>query len=147
MAQAQQQPQFTCGDRVRVRHGVTDPDFPDIPLGGWTGTITEVQHLNPPHYLIRWNQHTLENMHPVYKKRCERDGLENDEMQLTEDDLEPDTGEPVKIEQPTHIETRPLNMDDEDDRIRAVFGLTSDDPHYPFRGLLDVHSRYGLPAR
>ncbi len=32
------------------------------------------------------------------------------------------------MEQPTNIVTPPLSMDDPDDRIRIVFGLTSDDP-------------------
>ena len=34
---------FSVGDAVRVRFGVTDPDFPDIPFGGWAGAITEVE--------------------------------------------------------------------------------------------------------
>jgi hypothetical protein len=33
---------FKSGDKVRVKHGVRDPDFPDIPLGGWSGTVKEV---------------------------------------------------------------------------------------------------------
>jgi hypothetical protein len=37
---------FAQGDTVRVRSGVTDPDFPDIPLGGWAGKITEVEEGN-----------------------------------------------------------------------------------------------------
>jgi hypothetical protein len=36
-----------------------EPDFPDIPLGGWAGTIREVgQRSNPPMYLIEWGRHT-----------------------------------------------------------------------------------------
>ena len=35
---------------------------------------------------------------------------------------------PAAMEQPTNIVTRPLSMDEPDDRIRMVFGLTSDDP-------------------
>jgi hypothetical protein len=34
-------PRFEPGAKVRVRSGVTVPDFEDIPLGGWTGTIKE----------------------------------------------------------------------------------------------------------
>ena len=34
----------------------------------------------------------------------------------------------MAIEQPTNIVTKPLSMDDQDDRIRSVLGLTSDDP-------------------
>jgi hypothetical protein len=99
---------FAAGDQVRVRPGITDPDFADIPLGGWAGTITEVDERSaPPTYLIGWNQRTLEHMHPVYRKRCERDGLGLESMWLGEDDLEPDTGEPAVIEQPGEICTRP----------------------------------------
>jgi hypothetical protein len=120
---------FTAGAPVRVRPGTTDPDFPDIPLGGWAGTILEVdQRSDPPTYLIEWNRHTLDHMHPVYRKRCERDGLEPDSMWLGEDDLEPDTGGPAAIEQPTEIRTRPLNLKDQDDGVRLALGLTSDDP-------------------
>ncbi|MGA2257746.1 MAG: hypothetical protein ABSG53_24045, partial [Thermoguttaceae bacterium] len=32
-------PKFSSGDQVRAKHGVPDPDFPDIPLGGWAGII------------------------------------------------------------------------------------------------------------
>ena len=36
---------FTIGDKVRVKYGVTDPDFPDIPLGGGSGTIKQIERL------------------------------------------------------------------------------------------------------
>ena len=35
---------------------------------------------------------------------------------------------PAIIEQPTVIRTRSLDPRDQDDRVRAVFGLTGDDP-------------------
>ena len=102
---------FAAGAQVRVKPGTTDPDFPDIPLGGWAGRISDVdQRSVPPTYLIEWNKHTLDHMHPVYRKRCERDGLELESMWLGEDDIEPGTGEPAVIEQPTSIVTRPLNL-------------------------------------
>ncbi len=128
MSQVKKAPaKFAVGDAVRVRSGVTDPDFPDIPLGGWAGKITEVEDGDPPLYLIRWGQETQKYMHPVYRKRCERDGLDHEEMRLGEDELEADAGGPVILEQPTKIVTPPLSMKDQDDRIRAVFGLTRDD--------------------
>ena len=34
---------FKARDKVRVKHGVRDPDFADIPLGGWSGSIKEVE--------------------------------------------------------------------------------------------------------
>jgi hypothetical protein len=86
-------------------------------------------------------------MHPVFRKRCERDGLEETSSWLGEEDLEADVGEPVPMEQPTRIATRPLSKNDQDDRIRAIFGLTSDDPLPEANGenLLKYHAH--LSAR
>lgn len=120
---------FAVGDRLRVKYGVADPDFPDIPLGGWAGIVADVCHDSESHlYLIEWNEFTLNHMHPVFRNRCERDGLDEESSWLGEEDLEPDVGDRLPLEQPTQIVTRPLSMTDQDDRIRAIFGLTSDDP-------------------
>jgi len=81
---------FAAGAQVRVKPGITVPSFEDIPLGGWAGTIQEVDpRSTPPTYLIEWDRHTLDHMHPVYRKRCERDGLEPESIWLGEDDIEP----------------------------------------------------------
>jgi len=114
--------------QVRVRAGVKDPDNPDMPIGGWCGTIVEVDAASQPcGYLIRWDQRTLGHMHPVFIKRCQRDGLEVDNMWLDESDLEVDHGELLPIEQPTALTTPALDSGNQDDRVRAVFGLTADD--------------------
>lgn len=129
MAKKKQAARFAVGDKVRVKPGTTIPDFEDIPLGGWAGSITEVDaRSSPPTYLIVWDRHTLEQMHPVYRERCERDDVGVEDMWLADDDLVADDGSPPVIEQPTAIRTRPLNLKDQDDRVRAVFGLTGDDP-------------------
>ena len=117
---------FAIGDAVRVKPGVADPDYPDVPIGGWAGHVTEVEAGDPLTYLVRWSRQTLDSMAPVYRNRCERDGLDIREMWLAEDDLESDVGHRVEIEQPTDVRTKPLNMEDQDDRLRAVFGLTHD---------------------
>ena len=65
---------------------------------------------------------------PLFEKRCEKDGLEFDQYWLDADDLEPDTSGPLEIEQPKKITTKPLSPKDQDDRIRMVFELTSNDP-------------------
>ena len=106
---------------MRVKYGVTDPDFPDIPLGGWAGTSPKsISRAGLPLFLVEWNQSTLDNMHPIFRKRCERDGLEETSSWLGKEDLEADVGEPVPMEQPTQIVTRPLNKGNQEDRIRAV---------------------------
>ena len=122
-------PRFGPGAKVRVRQGVRDPDFADIPLGGWKGVVREVEQAEGENtYLIAWDRTTLRPMHPIYKKRCERDGLELESMWLGEDDLEADDGGHVPIEQPTAIVTIPLSERDQDDRVRMALGLTGDDP-------------------
>ena len=122
-------PKFSVGDRVRVKFGVPDPDFPDIPLGGWAGIITEVdQDGREPLFLVEWNKYTLDHMPPVFRKRCDRDGLEETSSWLGNEDLDADIGDPVPMEQPTQIVTHPLDKGNQDDRIRAIFGLTNDDP-------------------
>jgi uncharacterized protein YodC (DUF2158 family) len=117
---------FAVGDRVRVRHGVMDVDYPDMPLGGWAGAIAEVH--DDGMYTVRWSGETLAVIHPVFKKRCDRDGMVLEEYWLGDDDLEPDGGGPLDIEHPTEIAAKPLSPKDRDDRVRMVFGLTSNDP-------------------
>ena len=119
---------FSVGTEVCVNIGVTLPDLPDIPLGDWTGTVSEVfADQTPAAYEIKWSQRTLDGMPLIYRSRCERDDYEWNTVWLNEDDLHLDTGEAVPIEQPTDVVTRPLAMNDQGDRIRMIFNLTSDD--------------------
>jgi hypothetical protein len=117
---------FKVGDKVRVKRGTRDTDYPDIPLGGWAGTISEIH--KDGMYAIRWSKETLAAIHPVVKRRSEKDGTVLEEYWLGDDDLEPDNGGLLNIEQPTEIIFKPLLPKDQDDRIRMVFGLTSNDP-------------------
>ena len=127
--QPKPKPMFAKGDRVRVKAGVACPSSPDLPLGGWTGEVVSVHDSwdSEPSYIVRWSEETLQNAHPVYRKRCERDGRCFDEGWLNQTELEPDPGGPLSIEQPTQILTRPLSPKRQNDRIRTVFGLTTDD--------------------
>jgi len=95
---------FAIADAVRIKPGVMDPDYPDIPLGGWRGTISQVWELSPPLYLVQWNEATLGSIHPIYRDRCQRDGFVLEEIWLSEEELEADLGEPVVMEQPTDME-------------------------------------------
>jgi hypothetical protein len=89
---------FKLGEKVRVRHGVRDTDYPDIPLGGWKGNVAEVHEDGM--YTVEWNKETLASIHPVYKARCENDGLDFEQYGLGEGDLESDTGGPVGSKKP-----------------------------------------------
>ena len=119
---------FAKGDLVRVKHGVVHDRYPDIPLGGWVGKIKRIGWLTPIAYAVHWTKPTLEQAHPVYFNRCQRDDLEPHRCWLDEDQLEAATDEtPSQMEQPTNLIPQPLSMDNHSDRIRMVFGLTSDD--------------------
>ena len=131
---------FLRGERVRVKPGVPSPDYPDIPLGGWVGVIAGRISGTPPHYRVEWSEETLASIHPVYLHRRERDELPPEVGELEEDVLERDPGEPLAIEQPARLVPPPLSPDDPDDRILAVFGLTSDDPLPPVN--LEWHRKY-----
>jgi Calcium binding len=119
---------FKVGAKVRVKPGVSDPDFPDMPLGGWTGTVTEIiEHEGQINCVFELDERTLTSIHPIYKQRCEIDGLDYRFMGLSQEEIEPDDGTLVPIEQPTTIVPRPLSPNHQDDRVRLAFGLTHDD--------------------
>ena len=113
---------FKVGDHVRVRRGILDPEHPDVPLGGWAGTIARVDRRRM--YLVQWSRETLASIHPVYKKRCAIEGMEFEEYWLGDSDLVPDPGGPLAIEQPARITPRPLSANNPEDRVRMAFGLT-----------------------
>lgn len=58
---------FQIGEELRVRHGIADTDYPDMPLGGWAGMIAEIH--GDDMYTVRWSKETLAAIHPVFKKR------------------------------------------------------------------------------
>lgn len=111
---------FPVGTTVRAKLGTMDPDFPDIPIGGWAGKIQEInQQINPPAYLVHWNQHTLDQMNPVRSTRCEQEGLDLESMWLDEDDLEMDTSAIAKTEQP--VAFIPLSQEDHEENTAPDF--------------------------
>ena len=53
-------PRFQVGDKVRVKPGISDPDFPDMPLGGWSGIITEIiEHKGQINCVFKLDDRTL----------------------------------------------------------------------------------------
>ena len=77
MSERKQKPlsptKFAVGAQVRVKRGVVDPEYPDTPLGGWLGSVAEVEEET---YLVRWSDETLAAAHRLYRERCERDGAD-----------------------------------------------------------------------
>jgi len=147
---------FSLGTKVRVKAGTFDEDYADIPLGGWIGTVQEVDDRSRPRaYLIEWHPDTLERIDPVQRERCQRDQLDLERFWLDENVLELDGDDKANAAQPAALVPRRLSKRDRDDRIRMIFGLTSDEPlpandvenlrHY--HSFLNTHLSFPFPAR
>ena len=119
---------FRVGDLVQVLSGVKDTEYHDLTLGGWVGKIIKVEEGQPTFYLIEWHKETLRQIHPVYKKRSECDGLVLEQMNLDATVLTRYLGGPIEPEPQTRIKTKPLSQGNQEDRVRMVMSLTKDDP-------------------
>src|ERR1017187_4010434 len=76
-------PRFQVGNKVRVKPGISDVLFPDMPLGGWSGSVTEIiNEKGQIEYLFKLDDRTLASIHPIYRERCERQGLDFEIMSL-----------------------------------------------------------------
>lgn len=76
MAKKKAKNKFSAGTRIRVKEGISSPEFPEISINGWTGTITEIAgKKSQPKYMIEWDEPTLEKMPPEYLEKCEQDKL------------------------------------------------------------------------
>jgi len=79
-----------AGDFIVVREGITDPDFPDMRLDGWTGIVIDVdRRARCPAYLVRWSESCLDRLPPEYRARCESRDLAFDRTWLLEEDVKP----------------------------------------------------------
>ena len=57
---------------MQVRAGITAPDLPDFPIGGWTGKVTEVKgRADKQRFFVEWDEQTLAKMSPEYLQQCE----------------------------------------------------------------------------
>src|ERR1700690_3661376 len=60
MAKKKTSEALAVGARVRVKSGTTIPEFPDVPCGGWTGTVVEMTGKKPnSKFVIEWDDATL----------------------------------------------------------------------------------------
>jgi hypothetical protein len=69
---ASQKPKLSPGQRIRIKAGVTAPEFPDVSCAGWTGVVMElIGKKTDPGYVVEWDRETLEAMPESYKDECE----------------------------------------------------------------------------
>ena len=80
---------FCVGSTVAVRVGIPDPDFPDLGLDGWTGTIVDVDRkTSPPRYLLHGSREVVHKLPRRCRERCKREDRVLDKIWLYEEDLE-----------------------------------------------------------
>lgn len=64
------------GSRVKVKPGVNSPEFPEISLAGWTGSVVETTGKPPEQkVIIEWDAATLAAMPADYVSKCESEQL------------------------------------------------------------------------
>lgn len=80
---------LSVGQNVRIKQGVTAPEFPDVSCAGWTGTVIDlIGKKADPQYVIEWDDPTLEVMPQSYKDQCEERNLTFSFSCFALDDLE-----------------------------------------------------------
>lgn len=63
------------GKSIRVREGVTMPEFPGVSIAGWTGSIVEAGAGDAPTLIIEWDSASMAKMPAEYQQHCESQGL------------------------------------------------------------------------
>jgi hypothetical protein len=116
---------------VRVKDGVLDPDYEGQSIGGWTGTIIDIDDSSDPSLiLLEWEARTLTEL--IGKKaleRAEREGLQGDGMWLYLTDVEQlDPTQGTEPPQPMNRAPKPKKRHDvpltaEEIRVTRLFGL------------------------
>ena len=64
------------GTKIRVKSGVTIPEFPEVACGGWTGSVAELTGKKAePKYVVEWDESVVAAMPKAYVEQCEKSGL------------------------------------------------------------------------
>ena len=77
------------GSRIRVKPNVNSPEFPEISLAGWMGTVVETSGKPPDQkVIIEWDAATIAAMPKDYVSKCESGQLYYVMASLGLDDVE-----------------------------------------------------------
>ena len=78
------------GSRIRVKPGVNSPEFPEISMAGWTGSVVETSGKAPAQtVIVEWDGPPLAAMPKAYLEKCESQQLYHLMASLKADDVEP----------------------------------------------------------
>jgi hypothetical protein len=131
-------PVLKVGDAVRIKNGVMDPDYEEQCIGGWTGTITDIDmDSDPPLALITWDKKTLTELIGMeVLARASRQGLDANVIWLELTEVERvDLAQSTQPPQPAKLGAQlreghgePITeVDEADMRIARLFGLPEDE--------------------
>lgn len=66
-----------AGQRVRVRSGVTMPEFPDLSIAGWNASVVEATGSGAKlKVYLQWDEEAVAALPQSYREHCEAGGLE-----------------------------------------------------------------------
>jgi len=86
---ASRKPKLSPGQRIRIKPGVSAPEFPDVSCDGWTGAVMElIGKKSDPQYVVEWDAETLAAMPQSYKDQCEERNLTFSYSCFAYDDME-----------------------------------------------------------
>lgn len=89
MAKKKSPGKYAVGSKVRVRTGVASPEFPEISIAGWIGTIVEVSGKGDAvQCVLEWDEATMQGMPAEYVQKCESESLYHAMACLSEEHLE-----------------------------------------------------------
>ncbi len=84
---------FSPGQSVRIKPGVTAPEFPEVSCAGWTGVVMElIGKKTDPQFVVEWDAATLNQLPPSYKDQCEERNLTYSFSCFPASDMEPIDG-------------------------------------------------------
>ena len=90
MAKKQSTGNFSPGTPVRVKPGVSVPEFPAVSCAGWSGIVVErVGSKSAAKYVIEWDDPTVDRMPRSYVEQCESQNLFYRMACLSAEELEP----------------------------------------------------------
>ncbi|WP_437185381.1 hypothetical protein SH668x_002484 [Planctomicrobium sp. SH668] len=69
-------PKPTAGQIVQVLAGVNMPEFDDLPIGGWKGTVLETSGTGAKlKIILEWDEATAALIPASYQAHCDSQGL------------------------------------------------------------------------
>lgn len=67
---------LAAGSPIRIKPGVTIPEFPDVEAGGWTAMVVETKGKGADmKCIVEWDDATISRIPQSYKDHCEKIGL------------------------------------------------------------------------